>query len=114
MSNPDITVLVYRASDGRAPFNDWLLSLKDARTRAKVRARIARLRLGNFGDCKSVGEGVSELRVPYGPGFRVYFARHCRTVVILLCAGDKGTQRQDIALAKRYWRDYENAGKQLS
>jgi putative addiction module killer protein len=109
MDTPEITVLVYRTNGGWSPFSEWLLGLNDARARAKVRARVARLRLGNFGDCKSVGEGVLELRVPYGPGYRLYFAREGETVVILLCGGDKATHRADIARAKRYWREHRHA-----
>ncbi len=68
--------------------------------------RLNRIRLGNFGDCKSVGSGVSELRVPYGPGYRVYFGRKGNKVVILLYGGHKKTQSRDIALAQEYWEDY--------
>ena len=68
--------------------------------------RLNRIRLGNFGDCKGVGSGVSELRVPHGPGYRVYFGRKGNTVVILLYGGDKKTQSKDIALAQKYWDDY--------
>lgn len=70
-------------------------------------ARLARVRQGNLGDCKSVGEGVSELRVDYGPGYRVYFGQKGRTLVVLLCGGDKRTQDRDIPLAKQYWREFK-------
>ena len=102
----EIEILLYH--DGRsAPFSNWLNSLKDARTMGIVRARLNRIRLGNFGDCKSVGGGVEELRIDFGPGYRIYFARDGQAVVILLCGGYKGSQSSDIRLAKRYWRDYE-------
>jgi putative addiction module killer protein len=68
--------------------------------------RLNRIRLGNFGDCKSVGAGISELRIPHGPGYRVYFGRRGKTVVILLYGGDKRTQSRDIALAQTYWDEY--------
>lgn len=68
--------------------------------------RLNRLRLGNFGDCKSVGDGVFELRMMFGPGYRVYFGRDGERVVMLLCGGDKDTQQKDVELAKHYWRDY--------
>jgi putative addiction module killer protein len=98
----------YVAASGRNLFRDWLLSLKDMRGRAVIRVRLNRLRLGNFGDCKPVGEGVQELRVSFGPGYRVYFGRHGNTVVILLCGGDKGSQTRDIAKAREFWRDYRS------
>ncbi|MCU0783404.1 MAG: type II toxin-antitoxin system RelE/ParE family toxin [Verrucomicrobia bacterium] len=87
------------------PFEDWLDDLDDKRAVARVLARLARVRQGNPGDCKSVGEGVSELRVDYGPGYRVYFGQRGQTVVVLLCGGDKRTQDRDIRLAKQYWRE---------
>jgi putative addiction module killer protein len=78
----------------------WIADLDDDRARARIEIRIYRLSLGNPGDAKSVGEGVSELRIDYGPGYRVYFTRRGTTVVILLCGGDKRTQSKDIATAK--------------
>lgn len=95
-------------ASGRNPFRDWLLALKDIRGRAVIRVRLNRLRLGNFGDCKPVGEGVQELRVAFGPGYRIYFSRHGGAVVILLCGGDKGSQARDIARAGEFWRDYRS------
>jgi putative addiction module killer protein len=70
--------------------------------------RINRLRLGNFGDCKPVGDGVFELRMMFGPGYRVYFARQGESVVLLLCGGDKGTQDADIERAKKYWHEHRS------
>jgi putative addiction module killer protein len=85
-------------------FSDWLRRLKDGKAKARIAARIERMRLGNLGDCKSLGGGLMEMRVDYGPGYRVYFVRHGAAIVILLCGGDKRTQRRDIerayALAK--------------
>lgn len=100
-------LLAYRTREGRIPFNDWLDELHDQNIVARVLAGLARVRRGNLGDCKSVGEGVSELRMDYGPGYRVYFAQKGRTLVILLCAGDKRTQEKDIQRAKQYWHDYK-------
>lgn len=74
-----------------------------------IRTRINRMRMGNLGDNKSVGEGVSEMRIAFGPGYRVYFAIDKGTVVVLLCGGDKGTQERDIERAKRYWKEYQHA-----
>ena len=101
-----IQLLEYQTEDNKNPFRKWLEGLRDRQARAKIRVRLNRIRLGNFGDSKSVGGGVSELRIPYGPGYRVYFGRKDNTVVILLFGGDKKTQSKDIALAKRYWNDY--------
>ena len=82
-------------------FSTWLKGLRDIRARAKILARIDRLELGNPGDVKSVGEGVSEMRITYGPGYRVYFVSMGSTIVVLLCGGDKSSQGRDIALAKQ-------------
>ena len=81
-------------------FDRWLLDLRDRKARAKIETRIRRLSLGNPGDVKPVGEGISEMRIDYGPGYRVYFTRRGPVVVVLLCGGDKGSQDRDIALAK--------------
>lgn len=98
---------LYLADDGSSPFEEWLFGLKDVQVRAKVNARLDRLRLGNFGDCKSVGSGVFELRINYGPGYRIYFGQDSDTLVILLCGGDKSSQAADIKKANRFWDDYK-------
>ena len=86
-------------------FSGWLRRLKDGRAKARIAARIERMALGNRGDAKSVGKGVMEMRIAYGPGYRVYYVQRGAAIVILLCGGDKRTQRQDIkraqALAER-------------
>jgi putative addiction module killer protein len=97
----------YRDRAGRLPFDDWLASLRSKDAVASVTDRLARLKRGLFGDCKPLGEGVLEFRIDLGPGYRGYFARSGRTVVLLLCGGDKRTQDRDIARAKDYWRDHE-------
>jgi len=79
----------------------WLDGLRDLRARARIQVRIERLAAGNAGDVKAVREGVSELRIDYGPGYRVYFTKRGRTVVILLAGGDKHTQANDIRIAQR-------------
>lgn len=80
-------------------FDGWFAGLRDLRAKVRVQARIDRTALGNFGDCVPVGEGVSEMRIHYGPGYRVYFAQRGLEVVILLAGGDKATQVKDIARA---------------
>lgn len=97
----------YLTETGRNPFHEWLAGLRDLQTRGRIRVRLNRLRLGNFGDCKPVGEGVLELRLDFGPGYRVYLAQDGEIVVILLCGGDKRTQHRDIATAKTFWISYK-------
>jgi putative addiction module killer protein len=81
-------------------FDEWIADLDDAKARGIIIARIERMRAGNFGDSKSVGQGVSELRIDYGPGYRVYFTKRNGKTVILLCGGDKSSQKSDINLAR--------------
>jgi len=85
-------------------FAAWFRKLRDRRARARIQVRIDRLSLGNPGDSKPVGEGVSELRIDYGPGYRVYFVRRGDTVIVLLAGGDKGTQARDIRTALKLAR----------
>ena len=89
-------------------FTAWIRGLSDAKARAKIFVRIDRLRAGNSGDVKSVGRGVSEMRIDHGPGYRVYFAQRGTVVVLLLCGGIKSTQVDDITAAKalaEHWKD---------
>lgn len=89
-------------------FKRWLRGLRDVRARTRIVLRVRRMEAGNMGDAKPVGEGISELRIDYGPGYRVYFMRRGTVLVVVLCGGDKHTQQQDIATAKRIaaeWRD---------
>lgn len=95
----------YLTPSGREPFEDWLQGLKDRKGRAIIRARINRLRLGNLGEAESLGEGMYELKIRFGPGYRVYFGDQDGTIVVLLCGGDKRTQRQDLKKAREYWQD---------
>ena len=83
-----------------AVYSDWFERLRDRQAQARTNIRIRRLSLGNFGDAKPVGGGVAELRIDYGPGYRVYFVRRRKALVILLCGGDKGTQAGDIRKAR--------------
>lgn len=88
-------------------YEKWIGDLRDDRARARIEVRIYRLSLGNPGDVKPVGEGVSEMRVDYGPGYRVYFAGRGKEVILLLCGGDKSSQEADIATAKRLAKEFE-------
>ena len=86
-------------------------SLRDARGRAQIEVRLDRLELGNFGDCKPAGEGVLELRIDFGPGYRVYFGKDGESLVILLAGGTKRRQQQDIKAAQERWQDYKDRKK---
>lgn len=105
--NMDIKIVNYKTALGKEPFDDWLAML-DASERAIIRARINRIRLGNFGDHHTINgaKGVFELRLDHGPGYRIYFGRKANIVVILLIGGTKRTQTRDIKKAKQYWDDY--------
>ena len=107
-----IEIRRYRTSAGREVFTDWLSGLRDRQARARILVRLERLELGNFGDSKPVGSGVSELRIDWGPGYRVYFGRDGQTVVVLLCGGDKRKQDADIKKAVELWQEYEKPRKQ--
>lgn len=98
---------MYETREGTRPFDNWLRSLRDSRARQRVRTRINRLRLGNFGDYKAVGDGICELRIDYGAGYRVYYGRVGDRIVILLVGGDNRTQDRDIETAREYWADYK-------
>jgi putative addiction module killer protein len=92
---------------GKDVFDRWLSELADARAQAKIAARINRLSAGNFADCKSLGQGLYELRIDWGPGYRVYYAMIGRYCVLLLCGGDKRKQSSDIERAYAYFGDYK-------
>lgn len=97
----------YYTPNGQRPFIEWLESIQDIRTQDRIQARADRLKFGNFSDYKSVGDGVCELRLNFGPGYRIYFGMVDCTIVLLLCGGDKSSQRRDIERAKTYWREYK-------
>jgi putative addiction module killer protein len=103
----ELDVLIYQTADARKPFAVWLDALKDRLARARIRTRINRLALGNPGDHRALDGGLFELRIDWGPGYRVYFARTGNTIVLLLCGGDKTTQQKDIEHAKAYFQDYK-------
>ena len=90
-------------------FADWLDQLRDVVGRAKVLIRIKRAQAGNFGDCESLGDGIFEMRVTFGPGYRVYYAQEGTLVYLLLCGGDKSTQSADIRYAKAMWKSIKES-----
>ena len=97
-------VLNYVTGAGKCPFEEWLDGLKDVTGRALIRKRINRIRLGNLGNNRS--DGVWELKIDFGPGYRIYYGEGSAGTVILLCGGNKNSQAGDIPRAKEYWRDY--------
>jgi putative addiction module killer protein len=102
-----IEIRRYLTESGKDVFGEWLQQLADERARAKIAVRVLRVGAGNFGDCKALREGVWELRIAWGPGYRVYFAKEGRSIVLLLCGGDKRRQSADIERAVGYWKDYK-------
>ena len=99
----------YQTADGKIPFEEWLDNLRDRKARAKIKNRLKRVEAGNLGNYRSVGEGVCELKIDYGAGYRVYFGQIGTIIILILCGGDKSTQQQDIQKAKEYWQDYEGS-----
>ena len=107
MRNVNIEIEIYVTPSGKEPYSSWEKKLS-RQARAIVAARLARLRVGNFGDCKALAnaKGVYELRIHHGAGYRVYFGKKRKAIVILLCGGDKGTQKKDIQKARMFWEEY--------
>ena len=107
----------YVTPEGKAPFDDWVRQLEDKRADKRAiarifqridRLRLGNFRLGNFGDCRSVGNGVYELRIHFSAGYRVYFGIANEQLVILLSGGDKSAQKKAILIAQKYWKDYKD------
>jgi putative addiction module killer protein len=98
----------YKIPDGKIPFSEWLESLGDFKGKAKIVKRLERVSDGNLGDARSLGEGVWEFKIDFGPGYRIYFGQVETTIVLLLIGGDKSTQEQDISKAKKYWTEYRS------
>lgn len=101
----------YTTAGDVAPFNEWMKSLRDAQARARIRARLARVQAGNFGDCKSLRDGLQELRIDHGPGYRVYLSRQGSVMVLLLCGSDKSDQDTAIRQALVYLNDWKQRGQ---
>jgi putative addiction module killer protein len=109
MSKKKRILEIYQDSNGNEPFIQWLESIKDLKTRSRIITRLDRLEVGNPGDYRPVGEGVFELRMQFGPGFRIYYGEEGPVIVILLIGGDKSTQSRDIKKAISFWKSYKEA-----
>lgn len=105
------TITYYLTEADKKPFKEWLDGLKDIKARQKIRIRLDRVRLGNLGNNRALGDGVFELKIDYGPGYRVYYALDGKAVVLLLLGGDKSTQREDVEQAKVYWMEHKRRRK---
>jgi len=107
-----LTIEIYHEESGKAPFFQWVNSLTDT-IQHRINARLIRVECGNLGDWKSVGQGVAELRFHMNSGYRVYFAKDGQKVILLLCAGNKSSQKKDIGRAHKYWLDYQERKEKL-
>jgi putative addiction module killer protein len=104
-------IRIYSDSTGHTPFTRWIETLTDQRGRAAIKARLLRVQAGNMGDCKPLRDGVQELRIDHGPGYRVYLSRQGPVLVLLLCGSDKSDQDRSIAKAVEYLADWKQRGK---
>ncbi len=104
------TITIYQDENGHEPYTSWFKDLQDKVGKARIETRLRRLESGNYGDYKPVGDGVLELRLFFGPGYRVYFGEEAGNIIILLIGGDKDSQDKDIKKAKGYWREHLSHG----
>jgi putative addiction module killer protein len=95
----------YIKPNRKSPFSEWLGKIKNHTTRSRIERRLERMERGNYGDYKNLGDGVYELKLDFGAGYRIYFAEIDNIVILLLCGGNKSTQSKDIVLAKEYWQE---------
>ncbi len=102
-----IELIRFQQEDEREPYTEWFRGFRDRMAKARIEARLHQVEFGNLGDCKPVGEGVLELRIDVGAGYRVYRGKRGQLLVILLCGGDKGSQAKDIAKAKTLWTNWK-------
>jgi len=105
------TINEYIDDSGKSLYSDWLKNLRDAKAKAKIMMQVDKMELGLFGDVEPIGEGLSELRLHYGPGYRVYYGKEGQQVFLLLCGGDKSTQSKDIKKAKECWKNHKRRNK---
>ena len=111
MHTPMGEIVTYQDRSGRKPYAEWLDGLTDKQAKARILVRVNRLAGGNFGDCKPVREGVQELRIDHGPGYRLYLSRQGPEMILLLCGSDKGDQNRAIKQAIDYLNDWKQRGK---
>ena len=104
-------IIFYTDENGNEPFQLWLDALRDKQGKRRIINRLIRVQQGNYGDVEPIGEGLSELRLFFGPGYRVYFGEDAGNIVVILCGGDKSSQDSDIENAKAYWQEYKAHAK---
>ena len=107
-----LTIDFYQIPNGHEPFTRWFRSIRDTSIRRRIQARLTSVRTGSLGDHRYVGGGVWELRLDFGPGYRIYYGKVDNTIVLFLCGGGKSSQRRDIERAKNYWKEYKERDKQ--
>ena len=107
----EYTVKIYEAANRKRPFETWFNKLANRKIQITVDLRLERVRMGNLGLCKSLKNGIYELKIDIGPGYRIYFGKVGNNIILLLCAGDKRSQKNDIEKAKKYFQDFKNQGK---
>jgi putative addiction module killer protein len=105
-----LVIREYLTAQGTSPYREWLGKF-DTKVRARIQARVLRFETGNLGDHKSLGSGVWEARLDFGPGYRVYFGKEGASAVLLLVGGDKSSQAKDIRIAQEHWADYKKRGQ---
>jgi putative addiction module killer protein len=108
MNQPLKILVTYETASGKRPFEEWLSGLKSDHTKLRIQKRVSRLEVGDAGDSKNIGEGLKELRLHFGSGYRVYYAEMGMLIIMLLCGGNKSSQRRDIVKAKTYLNDLKN------
>ena len=104
-------IVFYADENGNEPFQAWFNTLRDKQDRQRIINRFFRVEQGNYGDVEPIDGGLSELRLFFGPGYRVYFGEDAGNIVVILCGGDKNSQSKDIEDAKAYWKEYKSRGK---
>lgn len=106
-----INIKIYKDQRGQEPFKKWTQRFKNKKIKARIYNRLTRVRLGNFGDYKNIGQGLFELRLHFGPGYRIYYGKIDKEIILLLAGGIKAKQNKDIKKAKQYWQEFKNHEK---